>query len=65
MKSRKNKNLLSSRNILGKQSSNEAKTNSLTINIPTLQQINRYLLENNIKVLEVDEEGRLVTKFKG
>lgn len=56
MRSRKNKqNSLPVRNGSGKSGS---------VALPTLQQINRYLAENNIKSLEIDEQGGLVTRFK-
>jgi len=65
LKSRRNKNLgsLSARNSLGKRSfSAGAKGSSPTV--PTLQQINCYLLANGIKSLEVDEQGRVKVRFK-
>ncbi|MCE8163035.1 MAG: hypothetical protein I3273_00225 [Candidatus Moeniiplasma glomeromycotorum] len=52
MKSRKNASLHGNQGLV--------KTEKL----PSLQAINHYLRENNIKSLEIDEKGGLITRFK-
>ena len=54
MKSQRNKNV----------SSLPVKSSLGKANLPTLQQINRYLVVNRIKSLEIDEQGGLITRFK-